>query len=107
MGVEAIEPLAVFTDYRDLVVALRPELGTHMTAVGEVAGLPTGYTARSSSLVYGRSLRSPPSCRPTSAPKGSDRLPGPPSALCSHHGGAGTPDTLTGCQGASGRDGDR
>jgi hypothetical protein len=50
---EAIEPLAVFTDYRDLVVALRHrivELGTHMTAVGEVAGLPTGYTAKVLSL---------------------------------------------------------
>jgi hypothetical protein len=53
MSVEAIEPLAVFTDYRDLVVALRHrivELGTHMAAVGEVAGLPTGYTAKVLSL---------------------------------------------------------
>jgi hypothetical protein len=57
----AIEPIAVVTDYRDLVVALRQrivELGTHITAVGEVAGLPSGYTARD---------RLPP--RGTSGPK--------------------------------------
>jgi hypothetical protein len=54
---EAIEPLAIVTDYRDLVFALRQrivELGTHITAVGEVAGLPSGYTAKVLSLGQAR-----------------------------------------------------
>jgi hypothetical protein len=49
MSVEAIEPIAVVTDYRDLVVALRHrivELGTSMESVDEVAGLPQRYTAK-------------------------------------------------------------
>jgi hypothetical protein len=57
MTVQSIEPLAVFTDYRDLVVALRhriAELGTHMEAVDEVAGLPTRYTAKVLSLGQAR-----------------------------------------------------
>jgi hypothetical protein len=54
---DSLAPLAVFTDYRDLVFALRQrivELGTHITAVGEVAGLPSGYTAKVLSLGQAR-----------------------------------------------------
>jgi DNA-binding phage protein len=54
---DTIEPIAVFTDYRDLVVALRHrivELGTHMSAVDEVAGLPARYTSKVLSLGQGR-----------------------------------------------------
>jgi hypothetical protein len=43
------EPLAICSDYESLVLALRRrivELGTHMEAVGEVAGLPARYTAK-------------------------------------------------------------
>jgi hypothetical protein len=49
MSVTAIEPLAVVTDYSGLVTALRQrivELGTHMEAVDEVAGLPVRYTSK-------------------------------------------------------------
>jgi hypothetical protein len=54
---DSLAPLAIVTDYRDLVVALRQrivELGTHLTAVGEVAGLPSGYTAKVLSLGQAR-----------------------------------------------------
>jgi hypothetical protein len=46
---EAIEPIAVVTEYAGLVTALRQrivELGTHMEAVDEVAGLPLRYTSK-------------------------------------------------------------
>ena len=49
MSVEAIEPLAVVTDHRGLVTALRlriTELGTGLDSVDEVAGLPDGYTGK-------------------------------------------------------------
>jgi hypothetical protein len=49
MTVHAIEPLAVVTDYRGLVTALRRrivELGTGMESVDEVAGLPARYTSK-------------------------------------------------------------
>jgi hypothetical protein len=54
---DSLAPLAIVIDYRDLVVALRQrivELGTHLTAVGEVAGLPSGYTAKVLSLGQAR-----------------------------------------------------
>jgi hypothetical protein len=46
---EAIEPIAVVTDYRGLVMPLRQrivDLGTHMEAVDEAAGLPARYTSK-------------------------------------------------------------
>jgi hypothetical protein len=49
MSVESIEPLAIVTDYRGLVAALRQrivELGTGMESVDEVAGLPARYTSK-------------------------------------------------------------
>jgi hypothetical protein len=49
MSVEAIEPLAIVTDYRGLVTALRRrivELGTGMESVDAVAGLPARYTSK-------------------------------------------------------------
>jgi hypothetical protein len=49
MSVEAIEPLAIVTDYNGLVAALRRriiELDTSLEAVDEVAGLPARYTSK-------------------------------------------------------------
>jgi hypothetical protein len=49
MSVEAIEPIAVVTDYDGLVTALRQrviDLGTHLPAVDRVAGLPDFYTSK-------------------------------------------------------------
>jgi hypothetical protein len=49
MSVEAIEPLAIVTDYLGLVTALRrriAELGTGMESVDAVAGLPARYTSK-------------------------------------------------------------
>jgi hypothetical protein len=49
MSVEAIEPLAIVTDYLGLVAALRRrivELGTGMESVDAVAGLPARYTSK-------------------------------------------------------------
>jgi hypothetical protein len=49
MSIEAIEPLAVVTDYDGLVLALRRrvvELNTTLGAVDDLAGLPSNYTAK-------------------------------------------------------------
>jgi hypothetical protein len=50
---EPIKPLAVVTDYLDLIAALRRrvvELGTTLTSVDEVAGLSEYYSAHLLSL---------------------------------------------------------
>jgi hypothetical protein len=49
MSMEAIEPIAVVTDYDGLVTALRQrviDLDTSLAAVDDVAGLPAYYTAK-------------------------------------------------------------
>jgi hypothetical protein len=59
MSVEAIEPLAIVTDYLGLVTALRRrivELGTGMESVDAVAGLPARYTSKLLSRNYKTSL---------------------------------------------------
>jgi hypothetical protein len=59
MSVEAVEPLAIVTDYLGLVTALRRrivELGTGMESVDAVAGLPARYTSKLLSRNYKTSL---------------------------------------------------
>jgi hypothetical protein len=46
---DSLAPLAIVTDYAGLLTALRQrivEIGTHMEAVDDVAGLPLRYTAK-------------------------------------------------------------